>query len=72
MSYKPEVQTDTDPVFYSNALCFATEAEAMASACDLAQRWMLVRAYRAAESTDPVTHTYVNGILSALPAAVAA
>ena len=68
MSYKPQVQTDTDPVFYSNSLCFATEDEAYASAADLARRWMLVRAFRATPSDDPVTHTYIDGVLSAVPA----
>lgn len=63
MSYKPEVTTGRDPKFYGNALAFATEAEALANAKDLYGRWTLCTGYRAVESTDPVTHTYVDGVL---------
>jgi hypothetical protein len=54
-SWAPEVQTDSTGKWYGNALRFATEAEAYASAAELATRWMLVRDYRAAPSADPVT-----------------
>lgn len=63
MSFKPEVCASSDGLFSQNALCFATEAEALASAKDLHDRWMLCTAYRAAESTDPVTHALVDGVL---------
>lgn len=67
MSYKPEVRTGRDPKFYNNALCFATYEEALLNARDLSNRWMLVTEYRAVESTDPVTHTYINGVLGDAP-----
>lgn len=37
MSFKPEVSTDGGQTFNQNALAFATEAEALASAKDLFQ-----------------------------------
>ncbi len=42
MSFKPVVKTGTDPKWYDNSLRFATLEEARRSACDLANRWMLV------------------------------
>lgn len=66
MSFKPEVSTDSSGAFYGNALVFATYSEAYASAEDLSFRWMLVRDYRAVESKDPVTHTYINGVLESV------
>lgn len=61
MSFKPEVCTASDPKFYSNALSFATEAEALHSASDLARRWYLVTGYRAVESDEPVNYAIVDG-----------
>ena len=61
-SFKPEVMTDSTGKWYSNALRFATEAEAISSAHDLAMRWMLVRDYRAAPSDDPPNYTWIDGI----------
>jgi len=63
MSFKPEVKTGSDPKFYGNALAFATREEAEANAKDLFYRWMLCAGYRAVESDEPVTHTYVDGVL---------
>lgn len=63
MSFKPEVQTVGDDKFYGNALAFATFDEAYHNARDLGQRWTLVTDYRAVESDEPVTHTYVDGVL---------
>lgn len=62
-SYKPQVQTVGDDKFYGNALAFATHEEAYQNARDLSHRWMLVTDYRAVESDEPVTHTYVDGVL---------
>lgn len=62
-SWKPMVRTGRDPKFCGNALAFATHEEARQNAADLADRWHLVVEYRAEESTDPVTHTYVDGVL---------
>lgn len=63
MSYAPEVSTDSTGKFYGNALRFATFAEAEASARGLMDRWLLVREYRVAESTDPVNYRIVDGNL---------
>ena len=72
MSFNPEVQTGNDPKFYGNALAFATRQEAMENARDLMNRWMLVVDYRAVESTDPATHTWVAGQLGYVLAEVMA
>ena len=63
MSFKPMVQTDSTGKWYGNALAFATEAEALANAQDLMFRWFAVRECCAMPSDEPVSHTYVNGIL---------
>lgn len=67
-SWKPEVQTIGDgDKWNSNALRFATKEEAEYSARDLAGRWMLVTAHRAAPSDDPVNYQIVDGQLTAIP-----
>ena len=53
-SWKMEVQTGSDPNFYANSCAFATEDEALRAGAELMSRWMLVRNYRAVESTEPV------------------
>ena len=63
MAFKPEVQTVGDPKFYRNSLVFATEKEAFDNAHDLMMRWYAVENYRAVEVDEPVTHTYVDGVL---------
>lgn len=70
MSFKPEVKTGNDPKFYSNALAFATRKEAEDSALDLFNRWTLCVDHRVAESTDPVTHTYIDGVLKVIEPSV--
>lgn len=55
-SYKPEVQTDNTGKWYGNALRFASREEAKVWADDLSMRWFAVRATRATESDEPVTH----------------
>lgn len=56
MSWKPEVQVGSDPKWYDNNLAFATYEEAIYSARDLMNRWMLVTDYRAVESEQPVNY----------------
>lgn len=56
MSYKPVVTTGNDPKWYDNALRFETQEEALYSARDLMNRWMLVVACDAHESDDPVNY----------------
>lgn len=69
MSWKPEVKTGNDQKWYDNNLAFATKEEAEASAADLAYRWMLVTAHRAAESEQPVNAqlNLQSGVLTLLP-----
>lgn len=72
MSFKPEVRTSgNDPKFYDNALRFATYEEALASARDLANRWMLVVDFRATESPDPVNYEIKDGVMRAVAPAEA-
>jgi hypothetical protein len=56
MSWKPEVQTGTDPKWYGNSVAFATEKEALWSAEDLYHRWTLCTAFRAIESEEEVNY----------------
>lgn len=63
MSFKPEVRTGNDPKFYGNALRFATREEAQANVENLANRWLAVTETRVVESTDPVSHAWVDGKL---------
>lgn len=58
-SFKPEVQTVNDAKFYQNNLAFATYAEALYSARDLMNRWLLVTDCRAAES-DQEVNAHIN------------
>lgn len=69
MSFKPEICASKDGSFSQNALCFATEAEALTSAMDLYNRWMLCTDYRAVESADPVTHAIVNNQMESVKTA---
>lgn len=57
-SWKPEVITEPDGKWSSNALRFATKDEALGYAQDLYARWTLVRQWRAVECDDPVTSTW--------------
>ena len=63
MSWKPEVQTDNTGEWYSNALCFATRAEAEANVDNIAMRWSAVIDTRVVESDDPVNYQWINGKL---------
>jgi hypothetical protein len=63
MSYKPEVQTDATGKWYSNALRFATRAEAEAQVTDLMMRWTAVSDTRVTECDDLVNYRYVDGRL---------
>ncbi len=63
MSLKPSVSTDGGQTFNQNALAFATEAEALAFATDLFNRWLSCTDYRAVESDEPVNYTFKNGVL---------
>jgi hypothetical protein len=66
MSWKPEVQTGNDPVWYGNGLRFATQQEAFDNAFNLSMRWTAVHDYRASESDDPVNYAWVDGKLLGL------
>lgn len=60
MSWKPAVQVGGSQDWSYNALRFETHGEAIASAKDLMNRWQLVTAYDAHESTDPVNYKLVD------------
>lgn len=66
MSFKPSVSTDGGQTFHQNALAFATEAEALASAKDLFNRWLSCTDYRAVESAEPVNYTLKDGVLESV------
>ena len=69
MSFKPEISTDCGKSYSQNNLAFATEAEALASAKDLFNRWMLATNWRVVESDQPVNYTLVDGVLTSVEAA---
>lgn len=56
MSWKPVVKVGSDPKWYDNSVRFTTKEEAMASAKDLMNRWLLTTACDAIESDDPVNY----------------
>jgi hypothetical protein len=56
VSWAPEVVADSSGKWCGNALRFATQDEALASARDLMARWYLVTDCRAVPSADPVTY----------------
>jgi hypothetical protein len=58
MSYKPEVFVSGQ--WGQNGLAFETEAEALASARDLMNRWFLVTDCRAVESDEQVNYRLVD------------
>ena len=62
MNYKPSVEVDKK--WNENSLVFATEEEALTSARDLMQRWVLVTGYRAVPSEDAVNYKIVDSVLS--------
>ena len=63
-SWKPEVQVAGNGDKWSqNNLAFATRDEALHSARDLMNRWLLVTDYRAAESDQAVNYSIVDGEL---------
>jgi len=66
MSFKPEVIADSSGKWCGNALCFATEQEALDNVADLASRWFAVRETRVVESDEPVNYTYHNRQLRAV------
>jgi hypothetical protein len=54
--WKPEVVADSTGKWIANGLVFATEAEALMWASDLAGTWTAVRDYRAVPSDQPVNY----------------
>jgi hypothetical protein len=65
MSFKPVVQVaGNGDKWCDNALRFSTKGEAMQSASDLANRWMMVTAYDAHPSDDPVNYKIVDNVMS--------
>ena len=72
MSFKPEVEVVNEPgKFYSNNLAFATYAEALYSARDLMNRWLLVTDCRTVESDQEVNYKIdlLTGVMNEVPKA---
>jgi hypothetical protein len=70
MSWSPEVIADGSGKWTSNALRFATRAEAEANVANLAMRWTLVRDTRVVESDEPINYAWVEGrLVPVVPAA---
>lgn len=67
MSWKPEVQTGSDPQWYQNGLAFATVEEAQAYARDLTCRWTAVRDYRVVQSDEPTNYRWTEAGLERMP-----
>ena len=63
MSWKIEVITDSTGKWTSNAVRFATRAEAHLYVLDLGLRWTAVREARLVESEDPINYAWVDGRL---------
>jgi len=61
VSWAPEVIADSSGKWYRNALRFATEAEALASAKELASRWYMVRSTRAAPAIERPNYRFIDG-----------
>jgi len=57
-SWKSDIIADASGEWTSNALRFATEAEARGYVEDLYNRWSAVRETRVVESDDPVTSSW--------------
>lgn len=70
-SWAPEVVAESHGRWSRNALRFATEAEAAASAAELAGRWWAVTQHRAAPAVEPVNAEWRDGQLVMLPAPTA-
>jgi hypothetical protein len=60
-SWKAEVIADSSGEFCSNALRFATKAEAEGYVADLEWRWTAVREKRVVECDDPVNYKFSDG-----------
>jgi hypothetical protein len=58
-SWKAEVLADSSGHYASNALRFATQAEAGSYAIDLFHRWSAVKSWRTVPSSDPVTYAWI-------------
>lgn len=67
-SFAPEVIADSSGKWVSNALRFATEAEAEVYVKDLERRWFLVTATRVVPSPDPVNYAVKDGAIVSLEA----
>jgi len=60
-SFKAQFKTYGDPIFYDNAVRFATAEEAEAAGKDKYSKWTMAEEYRVVESEDPVNYKWENG-----------
>jgi hypothetical protein len=63
MSFKLGVKTSGDKDWVYNGLRFSSKEEADDYGTDLMRRWFAVTEWESHESTDPVTHSFVDGKL---------
>jgi hypothetical protein len=74
MSYIPQIKGVGESAWTGNGLRFATADEALAYAADLQGRWMGCQSgaanRNAGESTDPVSHVWIDGRLVTIAEAV--
>lgn len=59
-SYAAYMQFRSEPDS-TNALRFATAAEADAYGAELFSRWTMPTGFRVAETDDPITHAWIDG-----------
>ena len=71
ISWKAEVLADSSGQYASNALRFATQAEAGSYAIDLFHRWSAVKNWRTVPSNDPVTYAWAGRLIPVKPGDVA-
>lgn len=66
-SWKAEVLADSSGHYASNALRFATQAEAGSYAIDLFHRWSAVKSWRTVPTSDPVTYAWAGRLVPLKP-----
>lgn len=64
MSFKPELRFAGSDVFQGNGEAFATYDEALKRVQQAYDRTITAENLRVVESTQPVTHTYVDDVLT--------
>ena len=66
MNYRYNIKVLNDHVFYSNAVVFATKAEAENAAKNKAEKWKRVEDWLVRETDAPANYKFEDGQLTAL------